>query len=128
MTNNTKRWRPLIEIFVISCLAALLHFLILKLFSIDTTAFVYGLVELYVYFLAASLAIVTALVVIEKRNKDQVGYTFLILTSVKMVGAYLLLRPVLEQGIKAEKINFFVVFALFLAFETIVSGRMLNRE
>lgn len=127
MTNNSGRWRPLIEIVAISCVAALLQFLILKLFSIDTTAFVYGVIELYGYFLIASIAIVAALIVIEKRNKDQVGYTFLILTSVKMVGAYLLLRPVLEQGIKAEKINFFVVFALFLAFETVVSSRMLNR-
>jgi len=127
MANNTWRWRPLLEIIVISAIAALLHFLALKLFTIETAAFIYEVYQLYGYFLLGSLLILFILIVIEKRNKDQVGYTFLILTSIKMVGAYLLLRPVLEQNIKVEKINFFVVFAIFLTFETIVSSRMLNR-
>lgn len=98
------------------------------LLAIDTSAFVYSPMALYAYFLIPALTILTVLIFVQRKNKDIVGNTFLILTSVKMVYAYLLLRPVLEQGIKAEKINFFFVFALFLTFETIVSSRMLNRE
>ena len=128
MINKLRRWRPLLEIFVIAVIAVILHVFMLRMIGIPLGSFVYSPTELYVYFLTASIVILAVLIAVERRNKDQVGYTFLILTSVKLVGAYLLLRPVLELNVKAEKINFFMVFALFLTFETIVASRMLNRE
>lgn len=126
--NSFGRWRPIVEIIVISILAAVLHALTLHLFKVYTDAFVYAPLELYVYFLIASVIILLVLIIVEKRNKDNVGYTFLIITSAKMVLAYFLLRPVLAHDMKIEKINFFVIFALFLAFETITASRMLNRD
>ncbi|NUY80162.1 hypothetical protein HUK80_04585 [Flavobacterium sp. MAH-1] len=128
MMNSFGRWRPIVEIVGISILAAALHALILHLFNVGTDAFVYAPLELYAYFLIASVIILLVLIIVEKRNKDNVGYTFLIITSAKMVFAYFLLRPVLAHDLKIEKINFFVIFALFLAFETITASRMLNRD
>lgn len=128
MINSLGRWRPVAEIFGIASVFAVLNFLMLRWFAVDTAVFVYSVFELYGYFFAASVIILIALVIVERKNLDYVGYSFLIATSVKMVFAYLLLRPVLEQNLKIEKINFFFVFALFLTLETITTGRMLNRK
>ncbi|RZJ67883.1 MAG: hypothetical protein EOO50_03415 [Flavobacterium sp.] len=128
MSNKFGRWRPIFEILGISIVFGALHVLFFRLLQVDTRIFVYSNLELYAYFLVASILILAVLIIAQRKNQDYVGYTFLIATSAKMVGAYILLRPVLEQNIKAEKINFFVVFALFLAFETVTASRMLNRQ
>jgi hypothetical protein len=48
-----------------------------------------------------------------------------------MVGAYAVLYPILHlpgAEAKIEKIDFFIVFALFLAIETVVTIRILNNK
>ena len=65
------------------------------------------------------------------KNIDSVGNTFMLLTCVKMVLAYVLLHPILESvnaNVASEKTNFFVIFAVFLTIETAVSIRLLNKD
>ncbi len=45
--------------------------------------------------------------------------------------SYLLLEPILHSGnpnVKIEKMNFFIVFALFLTSETVLTVKILNSK
>jgi hypothetical protein len=67
----------------------------------------------------------------KEKNIDSVGQTFLLLTSIKMIIAFILLHPILQstnQLMTPEKMNFFFTFAVFLAIETIVTIRILNKN
>ena len=66
-----------------------------------------------------------------EKNMDYVGYIFLLLTSVKIAISYAVLYPILNSGnlnVNVEKINFFVIFALYLTIETVVTIRILNNK
>lgn len=128
MSNSP--YRPVLEVVVISAIAFTIHWIVLSFWVPDTSRFEYSLGFLYGFFTVCSLLIVFALVKMSFQNIDSVGYTFMLLTVVKMVLAYVLLYPVLNAthaGVKAEKANFFVIFALFLVIETTVAIRMLNQ-
>jgi hypothetical protein len=67
----------------------------------------------------------------KEKNIDSVGQTFLLVTSIKMALAYVLLHPILQNTSKLitpEKSNFFLIFAVFLTIETLVTIRMLNKK
>ena len=70
------------------------------------------------------------LVKVSEKSFDNVGMAFLISTSIKMAISYFILRPILNSPIdnKIEKINFFCIFILFLAIETIITIRLLNKK
>ena len=128
-----SKYKPIIEVFFLSIIAFLLHKTILFLLGnqINETDFHYSLLTLYLFFLICSSGIVFILIKVMKKNIDIVGQTFLLLTSIKMVVAYILLHPILQESNKlvaSEKINFYTVFALFLAIETIVTIRILNKK
>jgi hypothetical protein len=104
------------------------HFIIPQEFESD---FIYSTPLLYGIFAALSLVIVFLLIKVKKNAPDSVGYAFLALTTVKMVIAYALLRPIIRIHLPktpAEKINLFVVFIYFLAIETILTIRILNNK
>lgn len=127
---NLKPYRPVIEVALLSVIAFVIHLILLPFFVSDTSAFEYSTSFLYAFFTGCSLLIVFALVRMSLKNIDSVGYTFMLLTVVKMVVAYGLLHPILNTShlqIKAEKTNFFLIFGLFLAIETTVAIRMLNK-
>jgi hypothetical protein len=93
--------------------------------------FVYPLPLLYGSFCVSSLIIVFVLLKIKEISIDNVGYSYLFLTSLKMVVAYLFLRPILGNVLPktpTEKMNFFIIFIYFLAIETIVTIRILNNK
>ena len=104
------------------------HFIIPKQFEDD---FVYSIPLLYGIFALLSLAIVFLLMKVKETSPNSVGYGFLALTTVKMVIAYALLRPIVHIHLPktpAEKANFFAVFIYFLAIETYVTIRILNNK
>ena len=130
---NFKKNNP----FLIVCVAAIAGLIIHKIvshFSIPQEfedAFVYATPLLYGIFGVLSLGIIYALIQVKKTAIDSVGYAFLALTTVKMVIAYALLRPIIRIHLPktpAEKINLFVVFIYFLAIETILTIRILNNK
>ena len=79
------------------------------------------------------LSVVVFVVMLEVKNKsfDNVGMSFLLLTNLKLVICYILLKPILEiQAFEntIEKINYFGIFILFLAIETVLTIRILNEK
>lgn len=132
MVKN-KAYFPIIQILVITTVVFIIHKLIFYSFKnqILYDLFHYSTEKLYLIFLLLSILIVVILIKVKKQNIDLVGNTFLLLTSIKMAVAYVLLTPILKlntQAIKIEKINFFIIFVLFLAIETLVTIRLLNNK
>ena len=129
---NLKKYQPLLEVLLVSVAAFLLHQLFFWCCRNDQTSeLYYSLLELYGFFLGCSLCIVFLLILVKSKSIDNVGYTFLLLTCIKMAIAYVFLTPILNieaQNSTFEKSNFFIVFALFLAIETMVTIRILNNK
>ena len=94
------------------------------------TNFVYPIPVVYLLFLILSLMILAVLIAVGKKNQSQIGYAFLGLTTLKMIISYIFIRPVLAQsgGNSTEKVNFFVIFILFLAIEAYYTARLLNNK
>lgn len=95
-----------------------------------TANFVYPLPLTYLFFLVFSLVILGVLIRISIKKQEQLGYAFLFLTSVKMVGSYFFARPIIKTATEnpTEKVNFFVIFILFLAIEVYYTARLLNNK
>ena len=118
--------KPLFTIIFIAVLGLIIHKLIFFLLVAKTIEdnFIYSIPLLYGLFSIFSLLIVGVLIKVKERNIDNVGYTFLLLTSIKLVVAYLLIHPILKASLNQtplEKINFFIIFIYFLATETILT-------
>ncbi len=77
----------------------------------------------------ASLLIYIISIVLSKKNFDVVGMSFMLMTSIKTVFFYVLIRSVVK-GITPinhlEKINFMITFFLFLIAETVFVIGLLN--
>ena len=130
---NLKMHKPILHLFLISLLFYLIHKAVFYFFrsNLSTIGFIYSLETLYTLFLLFSVLIVFVLIKIKQKNINNVGMVFLVLTSVKMVICYFLLYPISSKSlvrISLEKTNFFVMFILFLAIETIVTIRILNNK
>lgn len=92
--------------------------------------FSYSLETIYVVFCAFSVAILVTLLIVNSRNKDVVGLTFLLITSVKAGIILFVFSDIISSSNKntLERINFFVVFILFLTIETLITIRLLNKK
>lgn len=128
-----RKYQPILETLVISLLAFILHkaFFYLNQNNPKYTNFIYPIEVLYGFFVICSILIILLLIKIKTKNIDSVGHTFLLVTSIKMVLSYALLYSILNstrENIAIEKINFFIIFAIFLAIETVVTIRILNNN
>jgi len=130
---NLKKYQPILEVFLLSVVVYLVHKLVF--FSNENNPkfqnFHFPIEVVYGFFFLCSLVILLILIKVKGKNIDNVGYTFLLVTFVKMALSYVVLSPILHSGnpnVKIEKLNFFVIFALFLTIETIVTARILNNK
>ena len=92
--------------------------------------FSYSLETIYVVFCAFSVAILVTLLIVNSRNKDVVGLTFLLITSIKAGIILFVFSDIIASNNKntVERVNFFTVFILFLAIETLITIRLLNKK
>jgi hypothetical protein len=93
--------------------------------------FEYSLETIYGFFAICSMVILGILIVVRNRNLDATGQAFMAATFVKMFVAYGFLYPALfpvTEVTNPGKMNFFAVFLIFLALETLVCMRLLNRN
>ncbi|MEL1246000.1 hypothetical protein AAEO56_17130 [Flavobacterium sp. DGU11] len=99
-------------------------------YSEKYSAYHYNLATLYCFFWLCAAIIVFAVYICHTKSKDNTGYIFVGATLLQMGLCYLMLRPILAMGDAArfEKINFFIVFLLFLAIETLLTIRLLNNK
>ena len=99
--------------------------------GITVGAFSHSLLSLYLFFGIFSIILLLTVFQVRSRNFDLVGMSFLIVTSVKMMTCFLFVRPILKSisdTASIEKTNFFVMFIVFLAIETVVTIRILNEK
>lgn len=62
------------------------------------------------------------------KNKEVVGMSFMLITTIKTIAVGIIGKIyILSQNIIFEKWNYFILFILYLLFETIVIGRRLNK-
>lgn len=129
---SLKEFKPLLTLSAISLLLFVIHKIIFVAFLPNLeTQFNYTLIELYLFYAICSFVILIVLIIVNTKNINNVGYTFLLLTCIKMGVAYVFLLPILNSKTivsQTEKTNFFIVFALFLAIETILTIRILNKK
>lgn len=130
---SLKRYLPLAEILVITILIYLTHklFFFLNESNLNFQNFHFPLEIVYGFFFVCSEIITFILIKVKEKNIDYVGYTFLLVTCIKMAVSYSVLSPILHSGnqnTETEKINFFIIFALFLTIETIEAIRILNNK
>lgn len=128
---NLKNYKPLLHLVVLAGISYLLHKIIFYILQIDEAAFYYSIEVLYLFFLGLSAIVFVVLLKVKERSFDNVGMSFLLATSIKMALCYLLVRPILKissQNHGIEKMNFFVMFILFLAIETVLTVRILNEK
>lgn len=128
---SRKKYAVLIRLFQIVPILAVLHILIFK-FCISAPVyqeFQYPLYGVYLFFFILSLGILLILIRIKETKPEQIGFVFLVLISIKFALSYAFLMPVLEQhtdGAYVEKVNFFMIFIIFLALEVFLTSRLLN--
>lgn len=128
-----KKYKPLLEVLIVSIVIFFVHKIAFSLldYVIIECYFLYSLQFLYSFFLASSIFIIFLVIKINSVDINNVGNGFLLLTLIKIGIAYLILNPILESSskyIETEKINFFIVFAVFLTIETIITIRILNNK
>ena len=128
---DLKKYKPILLLVILAGVAYFFHKLIFHFSGISDSGFRYSIETLYVFFLSLSTIVFIVLLKVKERSFDNVGMSFLVSTSIKMVFCYILLKPILQfnnYDNKIEKINFFVMFILFLAIETVLTIRILNRK
>ena len=128
-----KKYLPIIEVIVIAILAYLLHklFFYLNANNLKYQNFHTSIEVIYGFFTICSVIILFILLKVKDKSQEQVGYVFLFVTCAKMGIAYTVLSPILHSGnpnVAIQKINFFIIFAVFLAIETVVTIRILNNK
>jgi len=128
-----KNFQPLLEVFIAAILCFGIHnlFFHYNLNNPNYQHFNFSLTTIYGFFLTCSLVIILLLLFVKKRSIDSVGFTFLFATCLKIAISFALLMPILNSNnsnIGYEKINFFIVFTIFLTIETVVAVRILNNN
>lgn len=126
-------FKTFLHLFIISIIAFVINFFLVEnvIPKHELVKWTYSIANLYSMFFVFSVVIMSLLLFVKTKNLDYVGYTYLIVTSVKMGIAYFLLRPILATTTdenSTEKINFFIVFICFLAIETLLTIRILNNK
>jgi hypothetical protein len=125
---NFKKYQPLMEVTLLSILVYLAHKLVFFLNENNPNlqGFHFPIEVVYGFFFVCSLLIILILIKVNEKNIDNVGFTFLLVTFIKMALSYVILSPILNSGnpnVRTEKIDFFIIFALFLTIETIVKSQ-----
>jgi hypothetical protein len=128
---NLKQYKPLLSLLLLVVGSYLIHKTIFLVFKFEDTDFYYSLETLYLLFFSFSVVIMLVLLKIKQRSFDNVGMSFLLATSIKMILCFIILRPLLKVSneINAlDKKNFFVTFILFLTIETMLTIRILGKK
>lgn len=121
----------LLSLLFLALLSFGIHLLLYRYTSLGETTkeFQFTLTQLYLFFGIAAIFLVGILTFLPPRFKDNLGFVFIWITLVKMGIAYWFFYSIIGNSSgheSTEKTQVFVVFAWFLAIETIFSTRILN--
>ena len=126
-----KKLLPFFTLLGVSFLLYFIHKMIFYGCNINQDQFYYSLETLYLFFFFFSAIIFIVLLIVKAKSFDNVGMSFLLATSIKMVFCYLILRPLLQMPKShnpTERINFFILFIVFLTIETLFTIRLVNEK
>lgn len=128
-----KKIQPLFEVLMVSSVLFVAHklFFYWNMTNPKYQNYYFSLETIYGFFSLSSVMIVSILLFVKQKSSDNVGFTFMLTTCLKIGITFALLIPILNSkasNIGYEKINFFIIFALFLSIETVVTIRILNNN
>jgi uncharacterized membrane protein len=125
-----KKYQSLFFLTLYFGLSFVIHKYIFNYLEYNSPKSIYTLEFLYLFFGISSVVIITVLIKVKEKNLDIVGNTFLLLTTIKMMLSYIMVRPILNQIPlnNSEKWNFFFLFIYFLMVETIITINLLNKK
>ncbi|GIZ08027.1 hypothetical protein [Flavobacterium sp. UMI-01] len=127
----TNHYFSFARLALFSVVLFVIHYFVFEWLEIDLSTFHYSLGFLYFLFFGLSLLVLIALLLVKKKSYEQVGMSFLLLTSCKMLVAYVILRPILaknDENVALEKMSFFMIFILYLIIDTYITIRILNEK
>lgn len=122
---------PFLALLGISIVLCLIHKIIFYVFNINQDHFHYKLETLYLFFVIISIIIFKILLTVKEKSFDNVGMSFLLATCIKMIFCYLVMRPLLQKTIPdnpLERMNFLILFLVFLTIETLFTIRLVNEK
>lgn len=128
-----KKFLPIFIILIFTVISYFCHKLLFAAFpeKFPSDNFYLSLEKTYLFYATSSIVVISILLLIKDKLFDNLGMVFLIVSSIKMILCYGLLRMLVNpspQNISIEKTNFFVMFLLFLAMETVITIRILNNK
>lgn len=99
-------------------------------YSANFELYKFPLVITYLVFLLFSISILITLLIVNHKNKDIVGMTFMLITTFKTAVCYFIFSNVISSDNEntIERINFFIVFSVFLTMETLITIQLLNKK
>lgn len=112
--------------FVLTTDYFVLHFFYPK----ELHNFVLDLPIVYLKLIVLSFIICTILKYFYHKDFDVVGYVYLVLTIIKMGIVFYIATPILAaiNFLTVEKVNFFILFLIFLGLETGLTILLLNNK
>ena len=128
---NFRKFYPYPALIFLVFLIYVFHKVVFYVLNIKESNFQYSLEWLYLFFFILSAIIMKILLIVRQKSFDNVGMSFLLATSIKMIICYLILRPLLQipkTNNATERINFFMLFIVFLAIETLFTIRLVNEK
>ena len=130
---NLDKFKSILIILVLGIIGFAIHKILFYFWvpKVYETQFIYSIELLYLFFFFFSAMLILVLDKIKEKSINSVGYTFLLLTTLKMGLAFVFLKPILSGNLPktpSEKMSFFIIFIYFLAIETYVTIRILNNK
>lgn len=123
-----KKLPVTVQALLISIVFFLIHFgIVTFLNKIDTTPFLMS----YALQFIMTLAILLAMIKIYETAKEQLGFAFLGLSTLKVGISYFFATEYLFQNkemLETNKINFFITFLFFLSLDVYFTIRLLNKK
>ena len=133
MMINLNKIPVTIQLLVLLGIVYANIFLIENLFSLQenwNTTY-YSFSQTFSFFAISSVLILLLNLAVQKKAKEQLGFVFLGIMTIKVIAAYVFIAPALENKIgisEFEKINFFVYFLVFLAIDVYLTIQILNKK
>jgi hypothetical protein len=123
-----KKLPLIVQALLISLIFFLIHFgFVTFLNKIETVSFLIS----YTTQLFMSLAILVTMIKIFKKAKEQLGFVFLGISTLKVGISYFFATEYLFQNkamLEVNKANFFITFLFFLSLDVYITIRLLNEK
>lgn len=127
-----KFWIFFKSLLIISTPIFIVHYLLFEYTSLNEFQkdFYYSIPFLYLLFFTFTKISLYIIVKVSQKNFDSTGMTFMLISTIQTILGFLIAKPLLNSNTTTtiEKANYFFIFILFLAIETIISIKILNKK